>query len=321
VSTPILFSPDDVVATLAALPSVASLLPPPAVEGVPSEAFPGVLRKTGREVYRWVANTHYEHLAKAVLHLERAHAAGCTFGDLLTTTSREQFVSLSAEVLVADDLLRRGYTVSTIPRLGQPGPDLHFTVDEIDVAVEVYSPRELLAIDAWINEVNDLLNYVDVPASYRSRVETKFERVIPPDPRWLDPWLQAEMLAQTREDVIAEMSHDVETALRALRPLDRVYAHPGTPLLKKARRRQAQGVAAAARALVVYMMGTKIAEDLAHPAHLSGAEAALDEIDPQQYGLDVIAFVVRALPLGLAALITVADDTTLTLPQVEAMFG
>jgi hypothetical protein len=98
-----------------------------------------VLRKTDREVYRWIANTHYKPLAKALVHFEDVHEAGCTFGDLLATTSREQFVSLSAEVLVADDLRRRGYTVRTIPHLGQPGPDLHVNVDGIDVAVEVYT--------------------------------------------------------------------------------------------------------------------------------------------------------------------------------------
>ena len=77
---------------------------------------------------------------------------------------------------------------------------------------------------------------------------------------------------------------------------------------------------AAARALVVYLMGTKIAEDLLHPAHMKGAEAVLHEIDPQRYDLDAIVFVVRALPRGLAAIFTVADDTTLTTTQVRAMF-
>jgi hypothetical protein len=365
VGTLILFSPPGVESTLATLPSVAALLPPPEAEGVPSKAFPDALRKTEREVYRWIANTHYEHLAEVIVDLEHAHASGCTFGDLLTTTSRHQFVSLGAEMLVADDLLRRGYTVRTIPRLGQPGPDLHVTVDGIEVAVEVYSPRELLAVDTWIHEVSDLLQYVDVPATYRSRVATTFEQTIPPDARLHDPWALADMLAETREHVIDAISGDVEVALRKLRPLDKEYAHPGTPLRttvelddvgpadprgprrrgvishpgfggyspadvfktiveraeKKARRRQAQGVAAAARALVVYLMGTMIAEDLTHPGHLRGAEAAVGAIEPQEHGLDVIAFVVRALPRGLAAILTVADDTTLTIRQVEAMFG
>jgi len=147
VSTAILFSPADVTRVLAGLPSVAALLPDPTLEGVESEAFPGVLRKTEREVYRWIANTHYEHLADAVAHLERVHAAGCTFGNLLTTRSREQFVSHTAELLVADDFLRRGYTVSTVPRSDQASPDLHVASDGIDVVVEVYSPRELVAID------------------------------------------------------------------------------------------------------------------------------------------------------------------------------
>jgi hypothetical protein len=148
--TPILFSPENVRNVLVKLPSVAALLPDPALEGEPSDAFPGVLRKTQREVYRWIANTHYEHLADAVLHLERVHAAGCTFGSLLSTRDREQFVSLTAEVLVADDFLRRGYEVQTVQRSDQVSPDLLVVVDGLDVAVEVYSPRELLAVDAWV---------------------------------------------------------------------------------------------------------------------------------------------------------------------------
>jgi hypothetical protein len=365
VRTKILFSPVSVEKTLASLPSVAALIPSPAIEGESSEAFPGVLRKTDRELYRWIANTHYDHLAAAVLYLERVHAAGCRFGNLLTTRSREQFVSHTAEVLVADDLLRRGYTLSTFPRSDQASPDLHVTGDGINLAVEVYSPRELLAIDAWVDEVSDLLNYADMRASYRSDVATQLDQTIPPAPLGLDSWAVAELLAETREQVLSEIGQDIESSLRELRPLKRVYRHPGTPLVttveledvqeasplgparqgtisypgfsgyspagvfrtvveraqKKAKRRQAHGVAASARALVVYLMGTKIAEDLSHPAHLSGAEAELNEIDPQQYGLDVIAFVVRALPQGLAAILTVADDTTLTIPQVQAMFG
>ena len=77
--TPILFSPAKVKEVLEGMPAVAALLPDPELEGQPSVAFPRFLRKTEREVYRWIANTHYEHLAAAVLHLERAHAAGCRF--------------------------------------------------------------------------------------------------------------------------------------------------------------------------------------------------------------------------------------------------
>ena len=340
-------------------------MPEPEREGEPSEAFPGTYRKTDREVYRWIANTHYKHLAEAVEWLERVHTAGCRFGNLLATRDRQQFVSYTAEVLVADDLLQRGYTVTTIPRSTRASPDLHVVCDGIEVSVEVYSPRELTAVDDWVHEVSDLLNYADVRASYRSSVDTKFERSIPPQRSQFDPWAAAEMLAQTRAEVMAEIRADVEAALTELRPLNKVYTHHGTALIttvvldqvraaskrgpqrsgsisypgfsgysptgvfrtivdraqKKARKRQAHGVPAEARALVVYLMGTKIAEDLVHQGHMPGAEEALAEINPQQHGLDVIAFVVRALPRGLAAILMVADDTTLEVTQVEAMFG
>jgi hypothetical protein len=301
VGTPILFSPENVRNVLVGLPSVAAFLPDPAVEGEPSDAFPGVLRKTEREVYRWIANTHYEHLAEAVMHLERVYAAGCTFGSLLSTRDREQFVSLTAEVLVADDFLRRGYEVQTVQRSDRVRPDLLVGVDGLDVAVEVYSPRELLAVDAWVREVSDLLNYVDVKASYASTVQTELEKKIPPDRTPLDPWAPAKMLDETGDAVLAEITRDVEDALNALRSFTKAYRHLGTPLLttvelddverapdagplrrgtigypgfsryspagvfrrtversqRKARRRQTQGVPAAARVLVVYLMGPK----------------------------------------------------------------
>ena len=229
--TPILFSPENVRNVLVKLPSVAALLPDPAFEGEPSDAFPGVLRKTQREVYRWIANTHYQHLADAVLHLERVHAAGCTFGSLLSTRDREQFVSLTAEVLVADDFLRRGYDVQTVQRSDQVSPDLLVVVDGMDVAVEVYSPRELLAVDAWVKEVSDLLNYIDVKASYASSVQTKLEQQIPPDRTPFDPWAHAKMLDETGGAVLAHITRDVEDALAGLRSFAETYRHDGTPLL------------------------------------------------------------------------------------------
>jgi hypothetical protein len=206
---------------------------------------------------------------------------------------------------------------------------------------------------------------MDVAASYAFDVATSYERAIPPEPWKFDPWRTADALAQTREQVVTEITRDVESALRDLRPLNEVYAHADTRLMtsvelddvepaspegparrgtfsypgfsgyspggvfrkvvdraaKKARRRQTHGLTTTVRALVVYLMGTKIAEDLLHPAHMDNAKAALDRIDPEEYGLDAIAFVVRAQPRGLAAIFTVADDTRLTEARVRAMFG
>ena len=362
--TQILFDPASVKKVLDDLPAVAALIPDPPEEGVDSEAFPGVLRKTDRELYRWIANTHYDHLAEVVTILERVHAAGCSFGSFLTTTSRVQFVSHTAELLIAEDLLHRGYDVSTIPLTSAVSPDLHVTGDGIDLAVEVYSPRELEALDEWIRAVNDLLNFMDVPASYRSTVETKIERGIPPSSE-PNSWEIAEQLEQTQDEVLAEISRDAEDSIRKLRAFEKTYPHPDTSLLttvevadvelapplgprregsfsypgfsgyspagvfrkklnqalRKANRRQTHGVSARSRALVVYLMGTKVAEDLAHPAHLSGAEEALEEIEPKEYGLDVIAFLVRALPRGCASILTVMDSETLTREQVDALFG
>ncbi|MFN8224322.1 MAG: hypothetical protein U0R50_13870 [Gaiellales bacterium] len=121
-ATPILFNPSKVQEVLVGLPALAALVPDPADEGVDSEAFPGVLRKTRRELYRWIANTHYDHLADVVPILEPTHAAGCRFGNLLSTRSRERFMSHAAEMLVAHDLMRRGYNVATVPLANHAAP-------------------------------------------------------------------------------------------------------------------------------------------------------------------------------------------------------
>jgi Hydantoinase B/oxoprolinase len=215
----ILFDPADVKKVLASLPTVAALIPDPFEEGEDSDAFSGVLRKTERELYRWIAHTHYDHLAEVVTILEQVHAAGCTFGNFLTTTSRVQFISHTAELLVAEDLLHRGFSVRTVPLTSEVSPDLHVTGNGIDVAVEVYSPRELEAVDEWVRVVNDLLNFMDVAVNYRSTVETRVERGIPPDSE-PNSWMIAEQLQQTHDVVLAEISRDAEDSLRVMRPVD-----------------------------------------------------------------------------------------------------
>jgi hypothetical protein len=361
----ILFFPDAVECVLTHLPSIASALPASAREGVASEAYPGVLRRTDRELCRWIANTHqYPHLADLVLQLERVLAAGCAFDDLLRTRSREQFVSLTAEMLVADDLLQRGYAVERVKRSGTATPDLHVEGNGVDIAVEVYSPRELLAVDGWVHDVLDLLNYIDLRGSYRSRVDTRVIQEIPPANWQTDPWAPARMLDATRESVLATIAEDVKASLCRLATLFQRYEHPGTPMItevelaevhdahvppvrsgsfsypgfsgyspegvfrgivdravRKAKRRQVDALPTSARALAVYMMGTQIAADIVQPPHLDDAGRILEEIDPRDHGVDVIAFIVRALPTGLAAVLTLADDTALTRGEVEALFG
>ena len=224
--TPILFPPSRVKAVLADMPTVAALVRDPEDEGDDSQAFPGVLRKTERELYRWIANTHYGQLVEPVVQLEHVHAAGCRFGPMLRTRSRELFVSLSAEVFVAYDLLRRGYAAETIERADSRTPDLKISGDEIDMAVEVYSPRELRAVGDWTHEVTDLLQYVDVRASFDSNVSTVIEPSIPPNREQLDPWAHDKMLEGTRAKVMTEISRDVEEALRDLRPLEKELPPP-----------------------------------------------------------------------------------------------
>lgn len=197
-----------------------------------SDAWPGVVRKTDLEIYRWLANVeNYDHLAEVVRLLERASAAGCTFDGLLKTSSREQFASHTSELLVVEDLLDRGYQVATIARTGDRTPDLHVQGEGIAVAVEVYTPRELRAVDAFVSDVKDFLLNVDIAADYTARTGTDMEKRIPPEPQHLDPWAPDKFLEQTGEEVFAEISEDVHVALSELRPFEKVYRHGDTPLV------------------------------------------------------------------------------------------
>jgi hypothetical protein len=113
---------------------------------------------------------------------------------------------------VADDLLSRGYGVRTIERSGARTPDLLVSGYGIEVAVEVYSPRELRAVDAWVDDVKDLLKNVDMTGDYFFRVGSEIERMIPPSPEQFDPWLADKILGQTADQVFEEIREDAPPA-------------------------------------------------------------------------------------------------------------
>ena len=223
-----LFSPERVASVLAGLPSLAATLPSPDDEGVASVAFPA-LRKTDREIYRFLANNQYDHLVEALAIFERVFAAGCVLRDLVTTTGRQQFKSTTAEALVAEHFLGRGYGVRAIPRTNAPGADLRVTGRGFDVAVEVYSPREWMAFDVWTDAVKDLIMDADVPGNYRGGGTTAVRATTPPD-RVLTTWEVAEILEQTQDQVIEAISRDFYEALDRLEPFEATYDHGDSDL-------------------------------------------------------------------------------------------
>ena len=83
----------------------------------------------------------------------------------------------------------------------------------------------------------------------------------------------------------------------------------------------AQASATATRGLLVNLMGTQVAEDLVAPAHRVGAERALENLDPKQFGLDLFAYCVRTEPKGVGLLFAVYEDERLTRDQLTDMLG
>jgi len=358
-----LFTSDHIDDDLRTRPSLAAALPLPAAEGAPSLAFPH-MRKSRREIYRLLANTHYEHLVETLDVFETAHAAGCTFGSLLSTTSRQQFVSLTAEVLVAEHLLSRGYSVTTIPRTDSPSPDLHVTGDGVDMAIEIYTPRQWLDIDTWMDALVDFLKNVDVPSNYRGGAHTRVSPNV--GPGWVKtPSEIASMLQKTHATVFAAATADVLAALGAQQPMEKTYQHHGTDLettvtleqvrdsrheglsrliafsppgyiayspagvfaevvakaSKKARRGQAHASPAATRGLLINLMSSSFAEDLLRAPYTGEAERVLAGVDPRDFGLDLMAYCVRAMPRGVAAIFSVYENTRLSESRLVAMLG
>jgi hypothetical protein len=91
--------------------------------------------------------------------------------------------------------------------------------------------------------------------------------------------------------------------------------------VKKARRGQAVSSSATTRALLVNLMHTHIADDLLHPGHHEQAADVLNDLDPREYGLDLVAFYVRALPRGIRHIYSVYESERLTEQQLIRMIG
>jgi len=208
------------------LPTLAAQLPPPPAEGHASTSF-SQLRKTDREVYRLLSNTHYPGLRHALRAIERTYAAGCDFGALLSTTGYPLFQAHLAEVRAADHFLTRSLNVGTIPRSSGRTADLRITTPDLAVTVEVFMRREWLGLDRWTDGMRDSLKNIDIAVDYVASVSTRSTSM-----RNWEPWELADALARPASSAVMEaVVTDFTAALeRQEAPLHQTYDHVGLEL-------------------------------------------------------------------------------------------
>lgn len=170
--TAYLFDPAEVVQVLGELPSLGAALGDPAREGEPSTAFP-LARKSERQIYRILANDHYEHLAELLRSLDYCLAHGFTQPSLLRTRGRSNFDSGVSELGAAEHFLLRGFVVEGLDarRRSEPVPEFLASQAELEIAVEVYRPVEWGGLSALTDQLMELLKSLDVPLDYRFEVQ------------------------------------------------------------------------------------------------------------------------------------------------------
>lgn len=167
-----LFDPTAVARTLAALPHLAGVLGDPHREGERAVRLPGA-RKSARELYRVLGNTHYAHLAQLLATLDACAGAGFTQPTLLRTRGRRPFVEALAELHTAEHFRRGGYRINGFDdgKGGDSVPDMLVERNGITAVVEVYCPQAWPGLAAYTQAISDRVKNLDRGIDFEFRIE------------------------------------------------------------------------------------------------------------------------------------------------------
>lgn len=166
-----LFDPDDVGRHLSALPHLRAALGDPLEEGEKSSAF-SLARKSEREIYRVLGNTHYQNLSNLLQTLEFCLGRGYGNSTILRTSARKPFTDSLAELHAAEHFLLCGFEVEGQDdiRAQRSVPEFIARGHGINLAVEVYCPRLWEGIDALLEDLEDTAKNFDLPFDYSFEV-------------------------------------------------------------------------------------------------------------------------------------------------------
>jgi hypothetical protein len=178
---PFLFSPADVRSVLTAHPALDAKLQPEK-EGVEAEWFERV-RKSPRQIYRVLGNTHYKHLAKLLEALDACLAQGYEQPRLLRTRARSTLGPDLGELRVAEHFLLGGCTIEGFDdtKGNERVTDLRATAPSgFRVAVEVYTPMAFEHLERFKDDLVAGLKNIDRPYDFSFHLE--FRKLVEFDP-------------------------------------------------------------------------------------------------------------------------------------------
>lgn len=135
-----------------------------------SGAFPAA-RRSPLQIYRILANDHYDHLRELLESLNFCARAGYLPPKLGKRRDRARFDSDLAEAMLAEHLLRNEVGVQDLDALrgSELTPEFIAHANDLDLAVEVYAPRTRLGLDLLMDELKDPVKNLDEPIRYQSR--------------------------------------------------------------------------------------------------------------------------------------------------------
>ena len=170
-----LFDPTATVAILADYPNVAATTDPRR-EGFAADWLEGV-RKSERQLYRVLGNTHYKHLTELLAALDFCLGCGFNQPTLLRSRARNPFAAALAELHVAEHFARLRASIGGFDdSKGEDRvPDLLVSKDGYTLAVEVYCPLVWDNLETFRDELTSTVKNIDLPWDFR--FELAFEQL------------------------------------------------------------------------------------------------------------------------------------------------
>jgi hypothetical protein len=213
-----IYDPESVEGVLARYPLIRQEIKKS--EAQETENFPNA-RKTFRQIYRVLSNTHYPHLCDLLDSLEYCLASDWRQPRLLKTRG-DDFGSAVSELYVAKWFLRNGFAVRGFDDAKGTGPvpDMLVQAKNFSLVAEIYCPRDWDGLEQFEDELRLGILHVDLPWDFCCELEIGPISEFGPDgkPLLFDPWQfsNANDTPQKRLQIIEPILTKVKTHLQTL---------------------------------------------------------------------------------------------------------
>jgi hypothetical protein len=120
-----------------------------------------------------LGNVHYPHLRQLLRTLEFCLERGVTQPNILRTRARKSFTESLSELHAAEHFLLRTFRVTALDATKGDAsvPDLLVSGQAVEMAVEVYCPRQWEGLDDFVDDLKDGLKNLDIGFNYEFRAD------------------------------------------------------------------------------------------------------------------------------------------------------